>query len=283
MPSINPDASPNAPRPWPDTEPEHGKYTTYCNRVMPIWPTPTPIAAELPVRPRLLDLFCCAGGAAMGYHLAGFEVVGVDVRPQPHYPFEFHQADAMTFPLEGFDAVHASPPCQDHSALKATMPESHGTGWMLAATVARLQASGVPWVVENVEGATMPADTYSIVLCGSSFGLRVRRHRRFATNVFVMTPPCDHRAQGPAVDVTGHGMQGREYRRRKALGLPLDTQADRQAAMGIDWMNRDELAQAIPPAYTEFIGAQLLSARWVRVNERPEDTVNGAEPLPTEL
>mgnify|MGYP003404335115 FL=1 len=225
--------------------------------------------------PRLLDLFCCAGGAAMGYHRAGFDVVGVDIKPQPHYPFEFHRADAMTFPIEGFDAVHASPPCQDHSALKATMPESHGTGWMLAATVARLQASGLPWVVENVEGATMPADTYSIVLCGSSFGLKVRRHRRFATNVFVMTPPCDPRAQGLAADVTGHGTQGREYRRRKALGLPLDTQADREAAMGIDWMNRDELAQAIPPAYTELIGAQLLSARWARVSERPEDAVNG--------
>ena len=101
-------------------------------------------------RPRLLDLFCCAGGAAMGYHQAGFDVVGVDIKPQPRYPFEFHQADAMTYPLDGFDAVHASPPCQDHSATKHLHGRAHGTAWMLDGTRERLLAQSTPWVIENV-------------------------------------------------------------------------------------------------------------------------------------
>lgn len=204
---------------------------------------------------RLLDLFCGAGGAAMGYHRAGFEVVGVDMDPQPHYPFEFHQADAMTYPLDGFDVIHASPPCQDHSVLSSRTPE-HGTGWMLDAIVGRLKASGAVWVVENVPGAPMPG---AIVLCGSQFGLKVRRHRLFLSNVTLTRPACDHATQGQTVDVTGHGMAGRTHRKRKAMGLPLDTQADRRAAMGIDWMNRTELAQAIPPAYTEHLGLQLIA------------------------
>jgi site-specific DNA-cytosine methylase len=130
-------------------------------------------------RPRLLDLFCGAGGAAVGYHRAGFDVVGVDIDPQPRYPFEFHQADAMTYPLDGFDAIHASPPCKDHSTLR-TMHAGHNTGWMLAATIERLEG-------------------------------------------------------------------------RKA------TPAEAREAMGIDWMTHREIAQAIPPAYTEFIGRQLLA------------------------
>jgi DNA (cytosine-5)-methyltransferase 1 len=103
-------------------------------------------------RPRLLDLFSGAGGAAMGYHRAGFDVVGADLAPQPRYPFEFVQADAMTYPLDGFDAIHASPPCQDHSPLKARAGE-HGNGWMLDATLARLADSPAVWVVENVGAA----------------------------------------------------------------------------------------------------------------------------------
>jgi len=202
---------------------------------------------------KLLDLFCGAGGAAMGYHRAGFEVVGVDINPQPHYPFEFHQGDAMTWPLDGFDAFHASPPCQDHSAL-SVLHEAHGTGWMLASTITRLRQTPLPWVVENVEGPTVRMDGWWFTLCGSSFGLRVRRHRRFGSNLLVISPPCRHAEAGPVVGVTGHGAQGHEYRRNE----PVATQADRREAMGIDWMNRDELAQAIPPAYTQFIGEQLM-------------------------
>src|SRR6516225_5115116 len=120
-------------------------------------------------RPRLLDLFCGAGGAAMGYHRAGFDVTGVDITDQPRYPFEFIQADAMTFALDGFDAIHASPPCQDHSALSAAAGK-HGTGWMLPATLARLAQAGVPWIVENVAGAG-DVMAGSVVLCGTEFGL----------------------------------------------------------------------------------------------------------------
>ena len=217
------------------------------------------------MRPRLLDLFCCAGGAGMGYHLAGFEVVGVDKEPQPNYPFAFHRGDAMTFPLDGFDAVHASPPCHDHSKATRRNPKAaggHDTGWMLAATIDRLAGSGLPYVVENVETAEFPHEAYRVRLCGSSFGLDVRRHRWFASNVAMLTPPCAHPVQRPrfrsldirrkagslasVVGVHGHLNYAGEF-------------ALRCAAMGIDWMTNDELSQAIPPAYTRFIGEQLMA------------------------
>ena len=194
-------------------------------------------------RPRLLDLFCGAGGAAMGYHRAGFDVVGVDNRPQPRYPFEFVQADAMTFPLAGFDAIHASPPCQDHMRSPGSYI-SQGTGWMLTATRYRLQSSGVPWVIENVPGAPMRVD---LKLCGCMFGLPgLRRERWFETSpqLFDLRQPCQH--IGKMIGVHGGG------------GRRNGTIAKRRAAMGIDWMGRDELNQAIPPAYTEYIGAQLM-------------------------
>jgi len=208
-------------------------------------------------RPRLLDLFAGAGGAAMGYHRAGFDVVGVDINPQPHYPFEFHQADALEFPLDGYDAIHASPPCQDHSAL-AVMHPTRGTGWMLDATIKRLRDCGRPWVVENVVGPTVRMDGWWFVLCGSQFGLEVRRHRRFGSNFLMLPNGCRHDLQPLPVDVTGHSEQGRVYRARKALGLPPVGIVEKREAMGIDWMNRDELAQAIPPAYTQWIGEQLI-------------------------
>ena len=131
-------------------------------------------------RPLLLDLFCGAGGAAMGYHRAGFDVTGVDTKPQPHYPFTFVQADAMTFPLDGFDAIHASPPCQDHMKTPTHNQAAHGTGWMLAATRERLAASGAPWVIENVPGAPLRPD---YELCGCMFPeLRTRSKRWFETS-----------------------------------------------------------------------------------------------------
>ena len=224
------------------------------------------------MKPRLLDLFCCAGGAAMGYHRAGFEVVGVDIDPQPNYPFRFIQADAMeilqtlTIDSSGFDAVHASPPCQDHSPVTGRDRKSNGekgTGWMLAATIERLSTLRLPWVVENVETAEMPANVHKVRLCGSSFGLDVRRHRWFASNVALMVPPCDHGWQTPrfrSLDMKSH----RAGRLASVVGVHghLNYAGEREVrekAMGIDWMTPDELAQAIPPAYTELLGSQLRS------------------------
>ena len=129
-------------------------------------------------RPRLLDLFCKAGGGAMGYVRAGFEVIGVDIKPQPHYPFEFHQGDAMTYPLEGFDAYHASPPCQRYSRTKSLHPGCKYPD-LLAQTRNLLIATGKPWVIENVVGAPFQ---HWIMLCGMMFGLRTYRHRRFETS-----------------------------------------------------------------------------------------------------
>lgn len=214
------------------------------------------------MKPRLLDLFCGAGGAGMGYHRAGFEVVGVDVEPMPRYPFEFHQADAMTFPLDGFDVVHASPPCHGHSALNVVNQIDYGTEWMLGATIDRLTEWGSPFVVENVATARRHMPN-ALRLCGSEFALRttmqgygevwLARHRLFESNVFLRgAGGCNCRGK-KNVGVYGHGAGGSGQRVRG----PGVAQASREV-MGIDWMNRDELVEAIPPAYTEFIGAQLL-------------------------
>lgn len=189
----------------------------------------------------------------MGYDRAGFDVVGVDIAPQPHYPFEFHQGDAMTWPLDGFDAVHASPPCQDHSLLGSTM---HGTGWMLEATILRLRNFGARWVVENVPGSGPAMPGNWVMLCGSSFGLGVRRHRLFASSELILGRDCDHGRQGPIVTVVGR--PGGTSTRDGSAGRG-STERWREA-MGIDWMSGRELAQAIPPAYTEYIGRQLVAA-----------------------
>jgi DNA (cytosine-5)-methyltransferase 1 len=199
-------------------------------------------------RPRLLDLFCGAGGCSMGYHRAGFDVVGVDIEPHPDYPFEFHEADAMTFPLDGFDVIHASPPCQAFTVAGVINGNSHHQD-LLTPTRERLIEHGAPWVIENVPGAPMRKD---LVLCGTMFGFRSKhgqliRHRwfEFGQDFFALVPPCNH--QGPTVSVFGHG--GHVYH-----GVD-----DWREVMGIDWMKRDDLAQAIPPAYTEFVGQQLLT------------------------
>lgn len=205
---------------------------------------------------RLLDLFCGAGGAARGYQQAGFHVTGVDINPQPRYAGdEFHQGDAMTFPLDGFDAVHASPPCHDHSSL-ARLTGHDGTGRLLGLTRERLVASGLPYVIENVPGASMEP---SVVLCGEMFGLGVRRHRWFESRplLFSLVPPCRH--DRSPVGVYGHpGGRSMRDARRSTISSRRSTKAEWDAAMGIDWMTTAELAQAIPPAYTEFIGEQLL-------------------------
>ncbi len=203
--------------------------------------------------PRLLDLFCGAGGAAMGYHRAGFEVVGVDIKPQPHFPFEFHQADALTYPLDGFDVYHASPPCQRYSLACVAAHTTHKYPDLLPTTRERLQTTGKPWAIENVPNAPMRAD---FILCGSQLGLPIVRHRLFELypNIFGLVAPCNH-VDAP-IGIYGHGTNS-WYRRK--TGHNASTQ-DWRNAMGIPWMTKIELAEAIPPAYTEYIGKYLLEA-----------------------
>jgi DNA (cytosine-5)-methyltransferase 1 len=206
-------------------------------------------------RPRLLDLFCGAGGAACGYHRAGFDVVGVDIAPQPHYPFEFHQADAMTYPLDGFDAIHASPPCQGYSAMRH-LPWIRDIEYpmLLEPTWRRLDEHGVPWVIENVERAPMP---HSTVLCGWTMGLPFYRHRRFGSSSLIMAPP--HRRHETVIQA-GHRNLATRYRQgggRDIAGLFPGADAD---DVGLGWMTTKEASQAIPPAYTEHIGRQLIDA-----------------------
>lgn len=207
-------------------------------------------------RPRLLDLFCGAGGAAMGYHRAGFDVVGVDVVDQPRYPFEFIQADATEFPLDGFDAIHASPPCQAYT----TMNNRHGSSSppLIAQTRELLEATGVPWVIENVSGALSQMRS-PIELTGEMFGLRVHRPRLFESNIALLAPARPPRQLDP-VAVYGKQDGRRLWTRADGSELRVANVETGGAAMGIDWMTWDELREAIPPAYTEYIGGFLLDA-----------------------
>jgi DNA (cytosine-5)-methyltransferase 1 len=204
-------------------------------------------------RPRLLDLFCGAGGAAMGYHRAGFDVVGVDIDPQPRYPFEFHQADALDWPLDGYDAIHASPPCQAFTAYRRRgggVGDSYPN--LIEATRRRLVESRLPYVIENVPGSPL---RNHVQLCGTSFGLDVRRHRWFESNVAMLAPPCNHDLPRRFSAATNRS----NLRRTVEVGvwrIPLDVQ---RQAMGIDWMTLPELSEAIPPAYTQWIGEQLAA------------------------
>lgn len=199
------------------------------------------------MKPRILDLFCGAGGAAMGLYRAGFEVVGVDIKPQPHYPFEFHQADALEYPMEGFDAYWASPPCQAYSdairmvegrakkKLKANYPD------LIEPTRQHLLKTRKLYVIENVKNA--PLDI-GLMLCGTMFGLRIIRHRYFEVPWYQMQllPPCNHS------DVYDPWHQDWLKQKEKMLG-----------AMKIDWsMTRPEVREAIPPAYSEYLGKQLI-------------------------
>lgn len=212
---------------------------------------------------RVLDLFCCAGGAGMGYHRAGFEVVGVDIRPQPRYPFEFIQADVLTLEpgfVASFDAVHASPPCQAHTSMR-TMPDARVHVDLIPQTRAMLSASGLPYVIENVTGAPL---LNPFMLCGSMFGLGVkgaqlRRHRLFETNFPAAVPmletACRH--SGRTIGIYGEGC--RDSRRKYDKTIPEFTVVDGREAMECPWMTIAELCEAIPPAYTEWIGRQLMA------------------------
>ncbi len=205
---------------------------------------------------RALDLFCGAGGASMGLYRAGFEVMGVDLRPQPRYPFAFVQADALDFDLGRFDFVWASPPCQAHSALRH-LREEIDYACFIDPIRKKLEAWGGPFVIENVPKA--PLRNW-MQLCGSSFGLKVRRHRIFESNIFFLTPSCRHIEQGRPIDVSGTG--GRRINRRPDdhggnTNKPRSIQ-EAQEAIGIYWATRYGISQAIPPAYSEFIGKAIM-------------------------
>jgi DNA (cytosine-5)-methyltransferase 1 len=218
----------------------------------------------------------------MGYHRAGFDVVGVDIRPQPHYPFEFILGDALALMGEWedfraitgrWDAIHASPPCQAYTVANNIHQREHPD--LLPPTRELLEATGLPWVIENVPGAPMyqgPAslfdhDRHGVLICGRHFPeLNVKRHRWFEANFpLVGTPPCPKGHPGDWLLIFGHTVLERGTVNGKAKGggniirrKHTTTERGREA-MGIDWMNRDELSEAIPPAFTEFIGAQLLA------------------------
>jgi len=211
-----------------------------------------------------LDLFCGAGGAAVGYHRAGFDVVGVDIAPQPNYPFEFSRNDALRV-LENhekfdtkfrFDAIHASPPCQRYIRSGNVDRAKHPD--LLAPTRELLEQTGLPWVIENVPGAPMRPD---VVLCGSHFGLPIRRHRWFELSwgETVMTLACDHSHPVTGVYGNPHGQGG-----ASPGMLPSDLETW-SLGLGIWWMTTAELADAIPPAYSEFVGSHLLAHIGVEV------------------
>lgn len=209
---------------------------------------------------RLLDVCCCAGGTSKGYSDAGFEVVGLDISPQPNYPFTFIQADALEVLedhafLADFDAIGASPPCRDHTAL-TSVAGFDGTAWLLGAVRDRLLETGKPYVIENVMPAPLDKKR-SVVMCGEMFGLRTIRHRRFEPSPgLTLTAPAHPR----------HTARTATKRRREMWdqGWHVSVTGDvgtyvGPEALGIDWMSGNELCQAIPPAYTRHIGLQLLA------------------------
>lgn len=219
------------------------------------------IATRLDRRPALLDLFAGAGGCSVGYHRAGFNVTGLDAMPHPDYPFELIIDDAIAYLDAGhhdrFDVITASPPCPRYStATPAKNRDKHPD--LIGPVRDALKEWGGPYVIENVPGAPLENP---VVLCGSMFGLGVRRHRLFETNVPMLRPECDHRAQPQVWGVYGDHGDARPARRPDGSrrGDKARDAAHAREVMGIDWMTKwDDLADAIPPAYTEFIGRQLL-------------------------
>lgn len=204
----------------------------------------------------------------MGYHRSGFDVVGVDIEPQPNYPFEFIQMDAIEFlntqDLSSYDAIHASPPCQRNSQLKSLGQARNGSYKakeypdLIEPVRQLLKQTGKPYVIENVEGAPM---MNTITLCGTMFDLKVYRHRLFESNVHLWEP--DHFPHDDSTPPAGNGVSPKGFISVCGTGGVRGMKAKEivdywSEAMGIDWMNRKELAQAIPPAYTEWIGRHLV-------------------------
>lgn len=212
------------------------------------------------MKPKCADLFCGAGGAAVGLHRSGFKVTGWDIDFQPHYPFGYHLQHALNADLRGFDFVWASPPCQRYTRMNRGLLKSLGTQKdypdMIADVRSKLKAWGGLYVIENVKGAPL---INPFMLCGSSFGMHIQRHRLFESNFMVLERPCVHgfwdRDKHPV-----HRLQGKSriigcYGHSRGKG---DNVGSRGRAMGIDWMTMDELSEAIPPAYSEYIGRQAI-------------------------
>lgn len=215
--------------------------------------------------PRLLDLFCGAGGAGMGYHRAGFDVVGVDIEPQPHYPFEFHQADALEFVAEHgreYDVIHASPPCQAYTGLRNITLSRFGSAPdhpdLIGVVRRELIKTGKIYIIENVQNSPLQTQ---VILCGASFGLQhLARHRHFESNfLFMGVPKCSHRENEYTIGVYGQRPDGRRVSYRKhRLCRAAKSLDEAQEEMGIDWMDWNEIKNAIPPAYTEWLGRRMM-------------------------
>ena len=216
------------------------------------------LATGSPPSFRLLDLFCCEGGAGMGYAQAGFDITGVDIEPQPRNPHRFVLGDALAYLAEHgheYDAIHASPPCQGYSHLT---PEAHRANYpkLIPQLRAMLRELGKPYIIENVAGARHELEN-PVMLCGSMFGLRTQRHRYFETSFPIAAPcACDH-SQIPLL-VTTASKASRA--KRLALGMQPKSVKNAPLAYGIDWMSCEGLKECIPPAYTEYLGRAVLSA-----------------------